>query len=341
MKNIKEIDILVGDCMSELMEHLMQDTIHSQHIKKLKDNLIDIRKLITDNFLDIESNSGVVKQLTGQITKRNVGIVGDKTECLKIAFALSKYDYVFFNKMFGLQLNQTEIFEMVGAMLDVKPSTLRNYRDAFDSHVKQENSKRKGWSKPLSPDLQFIQETFGVYSEQEITNEILGTLERAHPNIDLIVKVAFGFLFARKAVRAEFDTKYGGGKFKVIIASHSDSISYMAFLGGGNTLQDGFYPGIYMFRKYGKVFSVFGESSKSMWPLLVKSQTMRNCFTAEEIEEISKLSGDFLDVSIEKEHVINRDEENKGYYKFKFAEHVVDGMKGIFAKFESDCPHRF
>lgn len=324
--------------MSELMEHMMQDCVQSKHIKALKDNLLAIRQVISERRDGEENQSVPATPQMPRIIPRCSGFGGDKSEVLKMAFVLSKFNHVFFNNMFGLQLNQTEVFEMVASILEVKSSTLRNYRDAFDNHVKQVNTDkpRQGWKKELTTDLQVVKETFDPYKEEEMQHEIRKTLENAYPDIDMVIKIAYGFLFASKGIRTQFNISYNGTKLNAIVAPHTDRIAYMVFLGFGNTLQKGIYPAIYVYRRYGKVFTVYGESvtnsPNNHWNTELDGYNkIRQHFSDNEVNELSRLTHDYLENIASKEFALDSSEESSGVYKLNFAQNVVDNLKKILS----------
>lgn len=334
MQLLLELDRLIANSMSELMDHLMQNDFHSQHIKNIKDNLVVMRQLVSQNRIDFEQATPSSPSQANRTAQRVTDIKRDKSEVLKMAFVLSKFDYLFFNQMFGLSLNQTEVFEMIATIMDVKSTTLRNYRDAFDAHVKQVNSSRQGWKKPLGSDLQIVMDTFDKYSEKEMAQEIKRTLELIHADIDLLVKVAFGFLFVGKGSTTNLVLDYCGTKMKVIIAPHTDRIAYMVFMGFGNSLQKGIYPGIYVYRRFGKVFTVYGESvtnpASNKWNTdLSQYNKIRQHFSADEINELSRLTHDYLENIASKEFALDCTAETNGEYRLQFAQAVVDDLKQI------------
>lgn len=334
MQLLQELDRLIASSMSELMDHLMQNDFHSPHIKTLKDNLVTMRQLISQNRIDFEQTIPSSPLQPTRTQQRSSVAKVDKSEMLKMAFVLSKFDYIFFNQMFSLSLNQTEVFEMVANIMEVKSTTLRNHRDAFDAHVKQVNSNRQGWKKPLGSDLQIVLDTFDKYSEKDMAQEIKRTLELMHPDIDLLIKVAFGFLFVGKGSTTNLMLDYCGTKMKVIIAPHTDRIAYMVFMGFGNSLQKGIYPGIYVYRRFSKVFTVYGESvtnpASNKWNIdLSQYNKIRQHFSTDEINELSRLTHDYLENIASKEFALDSSAETNGEYRLQFAQDVVDDLKNI------------
>ncbi len=58
MQILHELDRLIACSMSELMDHLMQNDFHSQHIKNIKDNLVVMRQLVSQSLMDVEQPTG-------------------------------------------------------------------------------------------------------------------------------------------------------------------------------------------------------------------------------------------------------------------------------------------
>jgi len=94
-------------------------------------------------------------------------------EIIKIAYAMSRFDYHILNDILNHQFNQTSAYQYLEAKFNVKYTTQRNYRDAFDPYVKQEKSNRRGWwQKKLSPQFQAIKENYDKKGYASIKNEI-------------------------------------------------------------------------------------------------------------------------------------------------------------------------
>lgn len=94
-----------------------------------------------------------------------------KQKELKVAYYLSRFEHE--NLRLG---NQQETFVESSKILGVKPNTLKNHRDSFDSHCniyKPDNvKKREGWKKPMSEDMKIVYEYFHTMTENNILQEI-------------------------------------------------------------------------------------------------------------------------------------------------------------------------
>lgn len=156
----KELNELVMDCKSELLNHTLQSDIVSIHIKKINSNLDSCLALLQKN-LELAN--------TRVVGGRNARVTGDSREnILFFAYCMSKWDTDFVNSMLGKILNQTEAFDYLSDALNVKVATFRNYRDTFDSHVAQVRSRRQGWKKALNDEFKFIIKKYDGKSEQEL-----------------------------------------------------------------------------------------------------------------------------------------------------------------------------
>ena len=95
------------------------------------------------------------------------------SKALLVAFYLSKYDEIAYQKLeFG---NKTETHELIGEILSVKPNTVKNMRDQFDSvHF----NSRVGWTqRELNPSRINILNSYSKLEEvslREIVKKILG-----------------------------------------------------------------------------------------------------------------------------------------------------------------------
>lgn len=338
--NYKEMDRLISESFNELMEHLMQDMVNSVHIKNLKNKLTAMKDINETSRVTSETIIPMAQQTTPRrVIERGTVSNTNKADVLKMAFALSKFDFNFFNNIFGISLNQGEIFKMVSAIYDFKTSTLRNYRDAFDHHIKQVYSNRTGWdTEKLAPDLQAVKDMYNHMSEEELTAEIKKTLASARPDIDLLVKVAYGFLFAKKAVKTTLNITYNNHKFEIIIAAYPDRVAYMVFTGFGNTLTEGIYPAIYVYRKFGKIFTVFGESESNApvdaWKMEnANYRKIKDCFSDDALEEIRKYTNSYLDNYVYNAYAFEKDAEAYGGYKLELAQQVITDLKALLGKY--------
>lgn len=89
----------------------------------------------------------------------------------KVAYYLARFDH---ESLFP-RLNQNKSFEKISQILNVKPNTIKNKRDYFDSFVnelKTSGKKREGWKTPLSDEMQKVFDYFLHKTPQEIENEI-------------------------------------------------------------------------------------------------------------------------------------------------------------------------
>ncbi|RMG27246.1 MAG: hypothetical protein D6732_20390 [Methanobacteriota archaeon] len=163
METQKILD-LVADCYKRLAEHVFQSEVNSAHLRRVKDNLAEIEKLCKKQ--DRVPNGCLSRRGTRAIIK-------NKSSLLKIAYAMSRFDYPIIQKITGLKCNQTESFDYLAKKTGVKAATIRNMRDQFDPYVVQERSNRKGWYKlELPEEYKKIKEIYDKKSENEIACEI-------------------------------------------------------------------------------------------------------------------------------------------------------------------------
>jgi hypothetical protein len=167
MNEIKRnIEKLVYNCFKEITNHTLQSEIISPHIKNINHNLENILKnleALQDSRLNYKPHSG--ERMIVRSTKKNA--------LIKIAYAMSRFDYHIINDILKNKFNQTEAFQYLAEKLNVKMATLRNYRDMFDPYVKQKFSNRMGWhQKELSPEFQAIKNEYDNKDEATIKNEI-------------------------------------------------------------------------------------------------------------------------------------------------------------------------
>ncbi len=166
------IEKIVADCFKEIADHSLQSEVRSRHIKALNDNLKKILECL-------ESNPN--RRIDYKVHDRErVNVGADKRNAAtKIAYAMSRFDYQIINDILKTHLNQTEAFGYAAGRLNLKMTTLRNYRDRFDPYVKQENSNRKGWWQvELPEEFQAIKDEFDAMNYSEIKNEIGAILSR-------------------------------------------------------------------------------------------------------------------------------------------------------------------
>ncbi len=339
--NHEEICKLVLECREELVDHLLQDSVNSVHIKNIKNNLAVIEEWLKQTPAPALSTVSVAQRTPNKrVSMQAPGLASSKEDVQKIAFAMSKFDYVLFNNLYGLSLNQGEVFEMAAALLGVKTTTLRNYRDVFDHHVDQVRSKRAGWKKPLPPDYVEIMKDYDGLDEDDLGQVVTETLNKIRTDTELIVKVAYGFLFASRAAKSTSEIVVSGKRFELINAPYPKGIAYLVFAGFGNTLFKGAYPAVYAYRDFGKVFTVFGESVTHTpdkgWQLpLGKYKQIEDCFSEEDLELIKTYPHTYLSNHVYREYVIDQNAEGYGEYKIELAEEIVNNLKeltNIYAK---------
>lgn len=162
----RSISGIVNECLNEIMEHLLQEQVNSNHIKNVRDMLLDIKQLCdTANYPP--------PTVPSPKPKRNKVDDGQKVDVYKIAYSLSRFDFQIINEILGTRYNQTQVFDAVEKIIGVKASTLRNNRDRFDPYVKQEASDRKGWHQvELPPELLAVKNEYDRLSREQIAVEL-------------------------------------------------------------------------------------------------------------------------------------------------------------------------
>ncbi len=153
-----QIERLIADCQSELLNHTLQGEVISTPIKRVKIKL--------DQCLDILMGHGQ-EELSTKSTRIRVDEEARK-DILFFAYCISKYDFPFVNAITSKNFNQGESFDYLAAQLNVNRNTLRNHRDSFDSHVEQVRSSRVGWKKPLTEEFKKIVEEYKSFDEHEL-----------------------------------------------------------------------------------------------------------------------------------------------------------------------------
>lgn len=172
---IEKIERLVSDCFKEIVDHSFQSEVRSVHIKTINDNLKNILK-------QLESLPS--RPIDNEARLRRKHAKGDiKNNAMRIAYAMSRFDYPIINDILKTHFNQTEAFEHLAQILDVNKPTLQNYRNMFDPHVKQENSNRRGLdSSELPEEFQTIKDEYNDKDYTEIKNEIETILKKSLPS---------------------------------------------------------------------------------------------------------------------------------------------------------------
>ncbi len=162
----QHIEKIVYSCFKEIADHTLQSEVISPHIKNIKNNLEYIL-----NHLKKCSSKHV--NFTPRNREKTIAMSGKKNAVIRIAYAMSRFDYHIINDILKSDFNQTETFEFLAAKLNVKATTQRNYRDRFDPYVKQEKSNRKGWYQmELLDALQAVKKEYDEKDYTEIKNEI-------------------------------------------------------------------------------------------------------------------------------------------------------------------------
>ncbi len=162
----RNIEKLIIDCFKEITNHTLQSEVISPHIKNINKNLeriLEYMDAMKESYTTHKSHSR--EQILGRSAEKN--------NLLKIAYAMSRFDYHIINDISKSYFNQTEAFQYLANKLNIKLTTLRNYRDMFDPYVKQEKSNRQGWhQKELSPEFQAVKEDYDTKDFDTIKNEI-------------------------------------------------------------------------------------------------------------------------------------------------------------------------
>jgi anion-transporting ArsA/GET3 family ATPase len=165
-----EMQKLVYSCFKEIADHAMQSEVLSPQIKRINDNLKKISSLIEE--LDVQQM--LTKNTEARhFSSRDFISGNEKQDIIKVAYALSRFDYYLINEILQTQYNQSEVFQFLSEKLKVKLNTLKNYRDMFDPYVRQERSNRKGWyQKELSSEFEARKSLWDVKEESYIKAEI-------------------------------------------------------------------------------------------------------------------------------------------------------------------------
>ena len=159
MSNLEVVQ-LITQCKSELLNHTLQEQVASENIRNINKYL--------DKCLDVlhrADSANESKSRGSRISGNN------KDNVLFFSFCMSKYDYPFLISVTGLKCNQSEAFSYLATKLGVKASTIRQYRDYFDSHVSQTRSNRQGWKSDISPALQEIINRYDSLGESELIKQ--------------------------------------------------------------------------------------------------------------------------------------------------------------------------
>lgn len=337
MNNIKKAISLVDECKDFIFELAFQEMPDTVLVKKLGNKLTELKKYLEDfsatiSPLSIAMSDPIQSKILTQKTEPKV----NRESASLVAFVMAKYDYSFFNDLYCLALNQGEAFEMLAALLGIKPTTLRNYRDSFDSHVTAVRGKqRQGWKKELTPEFAEIKAQYDGVSEEQMKQIVDETLKDIHPDTEIIVRVAYGFLFAPRAKKTDAKIVIDGQTFDVVSAPYARGIAYLVFTGFDNTLVRGTYPAVYVYRDLGKVFSVFGESVKHLpikgWQIPPGDfPQIEECLTGEELEIVNTYPYSYRTNRVHREFTMDQNASG-GKYKIEMAEQIVLSLKDLIS----------
>ena len=97
--------------------------------------------------------------------------VEDKEGMLGVAYYLSEYGH---EDIFpSYKLSQQDAIKKAASNLNIKPNTLKNQRDFFDSYT---NSHREGWKAPLNPQQKDVLESMKALSRKECLAKVQNVL---------------------------------------------------------------------------------------------------------------------------------------------------------------------
>lgn len=169
-KVINEMQKLVYSCFVEITDHAMQSEVLSPQIKKVNDNLKKLSSLIEELTAQKKMLINTEEQ---HVPSREFIYGNEKQDIIKVAYALSRFDYYLINEILQTQYNQNAVFQFLSRKLMVKLNTLKNYRDMFDPYVRQERSNRKGWyQRELPSEFEARKSLWDVKDEDFIKAEI-------------------------------------------------------------------------------------------------------------------------------------------------------------------------
>ncbi len=105
-------------------------------------------------------------------------------KALIIAFYLSKFDRAAYKHLsYG---NMTDTHKKIGNILDVKPNTIKNMRDEFDSVL--DNARKGWWQKPLSKTRLQTIEKFDNLSESSLNAIVVNILNNSDLQNEEVIK---------------------------------------------------------------------------------------------------------------------------------------------------------
>ncbi len=169
--------------MNELVESILSNTKKAYKESALIDNLVIQDLLLSvladcsrlqDSIASKDVASNFVDDKDKKVFKprERITLSDEKSRDINIiAYIFSKYEHtaLFPNK------NQTDAFKEISKLLDVKPTTFRNKRDAFDRFT---NSTRAGWDKPLSESMQEIFDEYKSLSKENALDYAKAILDK-------------------------------------------------------------------------------------------------------------------------------------------------------------------
>jgi hypothetical protein len=169
-QSIIKIEGLVNECFRGIADHTLGSDVLSPQIKLINNNLKMILELIGEIKDDYSQKP---LSTSGSYSQRDIKPDREKKILIKIAYVMSRFDFLIINDILKSDYNQTVTFNFLSHKLDVKSNTLKNYRDMFDPHVKQENSARRGWvGKELFHDFLEIKNSWDTLDYEEIKEKI-------------------------------------------------------------------------------------------------------------------------------------------------------------------------
>lgn len=158
------IQRLAADSFKNLADHAFQGEVNSPYLKRVKDNISEMERICLEDTED-------EKRIISQRDK----LQDDKTDLLKIVYAMSRFDYPILNSILDKSFNQTQAFNYLERITGVKSTTLKNMRDRFDPYVTQESraKQRKGWHQvDLLPEYEAIRLYYQSKDKNSIMQEI-------------------------------------------------------------------------------------------------------------------------------------------------------------------------
>jgi hypothetical protein len=169
-KKIIEIQKVLNSCYRDLANHALQKEVLSPQIKKFRDKLNELSSLIEE--IDAEHLLAKKSETQHFFTRAHIS-QNEKEDLIKVAYALSRFDFYLFNEILKTHYNQTEVIRFLAKKFNIKPSTLKNYRDMFDPYVDQQRSNRKGrHQKKLEPKFKDRKSAWDGEDEDFIKAEI-------------------------------------------------------------------------------------------------------------------------------------------------------------------------